>query len=248
VIGETSPVEIRVLSYNVRSLRDDRAALLRVISGVAPDVLCVQESPRFFGWRRAAAGLARDTGMRVVCGGADASGNLLLAGERLLTEHSETLFLRHRRGLHLRGMAIAVLAGTGEAAGTAGGPRFTIASTHLSLDEGQRRQQVGEVLGHLDRVAEDRGTQISVLCGDLNSHPDSAEWAELGGRLDDAWRLRPVGEEFTSTARDPHQRIDAVFVTKGITVVRAGVPVDLVAEDDLAVASDHRPVLAVLEI
>ncbi|MFD0632519.1 endonuclease/exonuclease/phosphatase family protein [Catenulispora yoronensis] len=36
---------VRVLSYNVRSLRDDRAALARVVRGCEPDVVCVQESP-----------------------------------------------------------------------------------------------------------------------------------------------------------------------------------------------------------
>ncbi|MFC7643570.1 endonuclease/exonuclease/phosphatase family protein [Streptosporangium lutulentum] len=36
---------IRVASYNVRSMRDDTAALGRVITGLRADVLCVQEAP-----------------------------------------------------------------------------------------------------------------------------------------------------------------------------------------------------------
>jgi endonuclease/exonuclease/phosphatase family metal-dependent hydrolase len=35
---------VRVLSYNVRSMRDDRAALARVIRACAPDIVCVQEA------------------------------------------------------------------------------------------------------------------------------------------------------------------------------------------------------------
>jgi endonuclease/exonuclease/phosphatase family metal-dependent hydrolase len=235
-------VEIRVLSYNIRSLRDDRAALVRVFEACAPDVVCVQEAPRFFGWRRAAGELARAVGMRVICGGADASGNLLLGGDRVMAEYWETVPLRHRRGLHLRAMAAAVLA-VGR-----GGPRFTVASTHLSLDEEQRRGHVEEVLERLAGVSEEYRTPTTVLCGDFNSYPDSAEWASIGARFDDAWSVRPVGEEFTSTARNPYQRLDAVFVSKGTTVVRAGVPVDLAKPADLAVASDHRPVLAVLDL
>ncbi|MGW5694584.1 endonuclease/exonuclease/phosphatase family protein, partial [Streptomyces asiaticus] len=53
---------VRVLSYNIRSMRDDREALARVIRACAPDVVCVQEAPRFFRWRKAAAWLARETG------------------------------------------------------------------------------------------------------------------------------------------------------------------------------------------
>lgn len=224
--------KIRVLSYNVRSLRDDRAALARVVRGCAPDVVCVQESPRFFGWRRAARAMAAAFGLGIVVGGADASGNLLLAGDRVRVLAREALYLRHRRGLHLRGMALASVA--------VGGSRFTVASTHLSLDEDQRQEQTGEVLDRLRTFAE--GPQI--LCGDFNSHPDSTEWGALTTELVDAWAVAPEGEELTSTAANPYQRLDAVFVSRDVTVLRAGVPTDLVARADLAVASDHRPVLA----
>ncbi|NUP51509.1 MAG: endonuclease [Catenulispora sp.] len=230
----------RILSYNVRSLRDDRAALARVVRGCRPDLLCVQESPRFFGWRRAARAMAVEFGLDMVVGGADASGNLLLAGKRVDVGAKETVFLRHRRGLHLRGMALAAV--------TIGGRRFTVASTHLSLDDGQRRDQAEEVLERLDGFAEREQAPSQVLCGDFNSHPDSAEWGTLTSRLVDAWQAAPEGEEFTSTARDPYQRLDAVFVSRDVTVLRAGVPTDLVAQADLAVASDHRPVLAVLAL
>ena len=232
---------IRILTYNVRSLRDDRDALVRVITACRPDVVCVQESPRFFGWRLAARRLARNVGMRVICGGANASGNLLLGADRVLAEYRETVYLKHRRGLHLRGMAIAVL-------GIEGGPRFTVASIHLSLDEEQRLEQVGEVLGHLQRVADEYQTPTTVLCGDFNSHPGSAEWVTLTARLDDAWAVSPHGEEFTSTAADPYQRLDAVLVSRNVGVVGAGVPVDLASAEDMAKASDHRPVLAVLKV
>jgi endonuclease/exonuclease/phosphatase family metal-dependent hydrolase len=235
-------VEIRVLTYNVRSLRDDRAALLRVVTACTPDVVCVQESPRFFGWRRAAGRLAGDLGLRVICGGANASGNLLLGSDRVRTEYWENIYLKHRRGLYLRGMATAVLEVEG------GGPRFTVGSTHLSLDEGQRREQAGEVLEHLQRVADEYQTTTTVLGGDFNADPDSTEWHTLTARLDDAWAAKPVGEEFTSTARDPYQRLDAVFVSRDVSVIRGGVPVDLAAPTDMADASDHRPVLAVIDL
>ena len=230
--------EIRILSYNVRSLRDDTDALARVITACRPDVVCVQESPRFFGWRKAARRLADSVAMTVICGGADASGNLLLGSRQTKIEHAETLYLKHRRGLHLRGMAIAVV-GVESA-------RLTVASTHLSLDAGQRLEQAREVLGHLERVAAEYQTPSTVLAGDFNSHPGSPEWGVLAERHLDAWAVAPVGEEFSSTADNPFQRIDAVFVSPDLDVVGAGVPVHVASRADMVIASDHRPVLAVL--
>lgn len=231
---------LNVLSYNVRSLRDDGEALSRVIRGCDPDVVCVQEAPRFFGWRRAARDLAARVGLRVLAGGADASGNLLLGSSRVRLLSAETLYLRHIRGLHLRGLAMASV--------EVDSARCVVASTHLSLDEDQRRDQAGEVLGHLRRFAAGSGASVTVLAGDFNSHPGSPVWRTLGTELDDAWERSPSGEEFTSTAANPYQRLDAVFASRDVTVVGAGVPVDRVRREDVAAASDHRPVLATLLI
>jgi endonuclease/exonuclease/phosphatase family metal-dependent hydrolase len=231
---------VRILTYNVRSLRDDRAALARVVRSCAPDVVCVQEAPRFFGWRRAARDMAASFGLDVVTGGADASGNLLLAGPNVQVDDTEVLYLEHRRGYHLRGMALAAL--------RTGRSRFTVASTHLSMNLEQRVHQAGEVLGHLDRFAERNQTTPRVLAGDFNSYPGSVEWGILTDRLADAWMVSPVGAEFTSTGPNPYQRLDAVFVSRDIYVVRAGVPTDLVNQADTAAATDHLPVLAVLRI
>lgn len=231
---------LKVLSYNVRSLRDDREALARVIRACDPDVVCVQEAPRFFGWRRAARDLAARVGLNVLAGGADASGNLLLGARRVRVLSAETLFLRHIRGLHLRGLAMASV--------EVDSARCVVASTHLSLEEEQRRDQAVEVLGHLKRFAAGSGASATVLAGDFNSRPGSPVWQALETELDDAWERSPSGEEFTSTAANPYQRLDAVFVSRDVVVAHAGVPVDRVSQDDLATASDHRPVLAALRI
>jgi endonuclease/exonuclease/phosphatase family metal-dependent hydrolase len=203
-------------------------------------VVCVQEAPRFFGWRRAAKAMAASFGLEVVTGGADASGNLLLAGPNVTVDDTEVLYLEHRTGFHLRGLAMAAL--------RIGGSRFTLASTHLSMNLEQRVYQAGEVLGHLDGFAERNQTKSRVLAGDFNSYPGSVEWGILTQRLADAWMVSPVGAEFTSTGKNPYQRLDAVFVSRDIYVVRAGVPTDLVNEADMAVATDHLPVLAVLRV
>ena len=51
---------VRVLSYNVRSLRDDPAAVARVVRACAPDLVLVQEAPRFFRWRKPLGRLAAE--------------------------------------------------------------------------------------------------------------------------------------------------------------------------------------------
>jgi len=57
--------ELRLLSYNVRSLRDDADAVGDVIRGCAVDVVAVQEAPRFLRWRSKRAALARKSGLVV---------------------------------------------------------------------------------------------------------------------------------------------------------------------------------------
>lgn len=60
---------VRVLSYNIRSQRDDRRALARVIRACEPDLVCVQESPRYWRPEGQAAWLARNTGTVILSGG-----------------------------------------------------------------------------------------------------------------------------------------------------------------------------------
>ncbi|HEY2985649.1 MAG TPA: hypothetical protein VGJ38_15950, partial [Jatrophihabitantaceae bacterium] len=60
---------LRLLCYNVRSLRDDEDAVARVIRGCEAHVVCVQEAPRFARWRSKNAALARRSGLVVVGGG-----------------------------------------------------------------------------------------------------------------------------------------------------------------------------------
>ncbi|MET0712639.1 MAG: endonuclease/exonuclease/phosphatase family protein, partial [Jiangellaceae bacterium] len=50
-LGWVAVVSLRVVTYNVRSLRDDRDALVRVIRGLSADVVCMQEAPRRLRWR-----------------------------------------------------------------------------------------------------------------------------------------------------------------------------------------------------
>lgn len=213
----------------MRSLRDDRRAVAAILAGLRPDVVCVQEAPRFFGWRLRRAALARASGLRVVTGGARAAGNLLLAGPRVRVLGSEDVRLPRQARRHRRGMVLGVL--------EIEGARLGVAGSHLSLSAAERLAMAGTLIVRLGSL----GTEHVVLGADLNDVPGSAVWSMLAAALRDAHAVAPTGAGATFPARAPDRRIDAVFVSAGIEVVGCGVPVDLA---EPARASDHLPVVA----
>ncbi|NSC21235.1 endonuclease [Streptomyces albus subsp. chlorinus] len=236
---------VRLLSYNIRSLRDDGEALARVIRACDPDVVCVQEAPRFFRWRKRAAWLARRTGLTYVTGGATAAGPMILASLRAHVEDTEDVLLPRTPGLHQRGLATALLR-FGPAPGRQAPPaRLGVVSFHLSLQARERREQARALL---ERTAS-LGPAV-VAAGDVNEQPGGRAFGLLGEGLRDAWDAAPWGAGPTSPAERPVQRIDAVFAGQGVEVLGAGVPRGLpgVTSSDLRAATDHLPVLAALRV
>ncbi|MFD9501554.1 endonuclease/exonuclease/phosphatase family protein [Streptomyces sp. NPDC060035] len=229
---------IRVLSYNVRSLRDDTEALARVIRACAPDLVCVQEAPRFFRWRKAAARLAAMTDLVILSGGATAAGPLLLCSLRATVERTEDVLLPLTPGLHRRGLATAVV--------RIAGARLGVVSCHLSLQREERHAQAELLLAQLDAM----DVPHAVAAGDLNDVPEGRAFRRLAGRLQDCRSVRPWGGEYTFPPHAPGKRIDAVLATDGIEVLGCGVPAGLpgVTEADLRAATDHLPVLAALRV
>jgi endonuclease/exonuclease/phosphatase family metal-dependent hydrolase len=231
--------ELRLLSYNIRSMRDDTAALARVIRACAPDVLCVQEAPRFFRWRQHAARLGRATGLTYVTGGASTGcGTMIMSTLRPVVERTEDVTLPLTLGQHRRGLAMAVLRFETV--------RLGVISCHLSTQRAERYEQGRLLLRHLAGL----GTQAAVVAGDLNDRPDGRTFRLLAKELTDAWATAPEGGEHTSTAQTPYQRIDAVLCTPAVEVVGCGVPTALpgVHPEDLRRATDHLPVLATLRL
>jgi len=96
---------LRLLSYNVRSMRDDVDALARVMREIAPHVAIIQEAPRFLHWQSKCAALARRAGMVLVTGGRTSGANLVLSSLAVeVTATHELAFtadkhLHHRRQL-----------------------------------------------------------------------------------------------------------------------------------------------------
>src|SRR6476660_3253462 len=116
---------MRVMTWNVRSLRDDAAGVAAVLRSAAPDIVLVQEAPRLWRWRYKCARLARQAGLVVVTGGRPAAGNLILCSMRVAVTSSYDV-LRCKLPRLARGWA-------GHAVVSGEGRRVTVLGTHLDL-------------------------------------------------------------------------------------------------------------------
>jgi endonuclease/exonuclease/phosphatase family metal-dependent hydrolase len=235
---------LRVLTYNVRSLRDDADAVARVIRSADPHLVCIQEAPRFARWRTKCAALARRSGMVVVTGGRTAAGNLILSSLAVdVVAHRDQLLSRDP-GLHQRGVALASLRWRGLHLG--------LAATHLDLEPQPRLRHVAEIERALaDFLATSAaagtgaaGPVATVVAADVNDEPGSATWAALTDDRTDAFAVAGTGDQNTFTAANPRRRLDGVFLGGAVTAVAATV----LDGADVTRASDHRPVLVELEL
>lgn len=227
---------VRLLSYNIRSMRDDRAALARVVRRLRPDILCAQEAPRFLGWRCGRRALGRRAALRPVTLRRPA-GLELYAGPRVTVLGHGHRLLTPVRGLHRRGLVFGLF--------DIRGARLVAAGIHLDLVGAARRRHAEEIVAELDRVRAELGAPV-VVAGDVNEQPGEPAWEILAARFQDAGAVAPHGRPHTFSTTRPTRRIDGVFADPEITVLRCGVPDDPELLAAYPAASDHRPVLAEL--
>jgi endonuclease/exonuclease/phosphatase family metal-dependent hydrolase len=209
---------MRVMTWNVRSLRDDAAGVAKVMRSVAPDIAIVQEAPRLWRWRAACARLAREADLVVVTGGRPAAGNLLLCAMRVRVVSSRDVLLPKRPHLHRRGAATAVV--------EIDGRQLSVLGTHLDLDPDAR----------VDSARRLRTSAYDVIGADVNEEPGGPAWSALSDGLVDV----SAGLPPTFSVASPRRRIDGLFVAptlraRSCVVVECG-PV-----------SDHKPIVAELE-
>lgn len=134
------------------------------------------------------------------------------------------------------------------------GSRFYVFNTHFDhVGETARRESARLIL---EKTGEITGNEAGegipvVLCGDFNLPPGSAPIRLIAGVLRDAYRVSefpPYGSVATYhgfTYDDhPRERIDYVFISEGVRVLRYGVLTD---SRDRTFFSDHLPVLVTLE-
>jgi len=214
-------VPLRVVTYNVHGLRNDRAALVGLVRELEPDAVIVQEAPRRFRWRHKCAALADDFGMVVAAGGLPSLGNLLLVSLRLRVHGTWCLRYPLTPGRHLRGAAFADC--------SVRGARFTLSGSHLATDPVERPAQAARWKQELSRLD---GPVIAA--GDLTEGPGGGAWRTVADGLITA------DSPATFPATLPRLRLDAIFVTPDVTVDKY----DVVDTDRARRASDHLPVVA----
>lgn len=213
---------VRVLTWNVRSLRDSASGVASALRALDPDVALVQEAPRLLFWRWSCRRLARRAGLVMVTGGRPAAGNLLLVSARVQVLRAESLRLPRRPGLHRRGAVLAEL--------SVGGERVAVLGTHLDLDAAARADSARRVRAAVS------GDLPLLVGADVNEQAGSPAWETL------AAGLRDVGRDLGPTypAGSPRRRIDALLFDPRMTVLRAWV-------QPTGAVSDHLPVVADLQ-
>jgi endonuclease/exonuclease/phosphatase family metal-dependent hydrolase len=221
---------VRVLTYNVHGLHDDRHALASVVREAAPDVVIVQEAPRRFRWRTKCADLAHSWGMVYAAGGLPALGNLIVTTQRIRVHQTWCVRYPLTPGRHLRGAAFARC--------TVAGPdghelSFVVAGTHLATDDAERPRQARAFTDAVTAI-----TDPAIVGLDANETPGGPSWAVVAdGRTDAA--VARGDDRPTFPAARPTRRLDAVFVDPRWTVTRY----DVIATETALAASDHLPVL-----
>jgi endonuclease/exonuclease/phosphatase family metal-dependent hydrolase len=218
---------VRVVSWNIRSLRDDRVLVASTLRALDPDVVCLQEVPRFVGGHRALRRLARAASLDVLVHRHPARPLAVLGRPGARAGRDVTVRLTYTPRLHRRTFAAVEV-------DLPGVPRLVVGSMHLGGREDERIRHVPEVLAALA----DLGPGLRVLAGDVNATAGDPPWqALLGAGLRDAGAAQ---DRPTSSAARPVRRIDAVFVGPGLRVVSCAPPSDV---EGLERASDHLPVV-----
>jgi len=241
------PTRIRVLCYNIHhgagmDGKVDIERIAKVILSVDPDLVSLQEIDR--GVKRShgidePAELGRLTKMthlferNIPFQGGD-YGNAILS--RLpVTGHRNVHLPSHYEG-EQRGALVAELT-----APNAAKTPIRFIATHIDYrgDDAERMDSVKAI----EEAAREKPDVPTILAGDLNSLPDSRVMKAFG----ENWTRTDDGSDssslFTFPADQPNRQIDYVLVrpAKRWKVVETRVL-------DEPVASDHRPLLVVLEL
>lgn len=239
----SSALTFRVMTYNVHSCVGTDGALsparvAEVIARAAPDVVALQELD--IGQARSASvhqpnWLAERLQMFAHFTPARCC-NEGHYGNAILTRHPFSVLseggLRRRRDEERAVQWLKV---------QMGGVEVSVLNTHLSIHFRDRLLQIEQLLGTEWLAKAERDVPL-VICGDLNSSQFSPIYRRLRRDLVDAQRANRSRALPTWPSRLPFLRIDHLFTSPDIRVVRCEVLRDALS----MVASDHLPLLAEL--
>lgn len=228
-------MEMRICSWNLWELRGDLAALTEAVRDLDPDVLLVQEAPRFVLPSTRLRWFARQAGMQILVGGRGGRGLAILATESIAARvirsgaHPVTQQLSDLNSTYPRGVAAVRIS-------IPGGGAVVLSSIHFALQQANRLAHAE----HMKALISSAGAPV-IVGGDLNETADGPARQLLDSLVHD-----PAGsDQHTFPAASPSRRIDAILVSEGVQVreARAVHSTATVDEARLAGASDHLPTL-----
>ncbi len=219
---------MRVLVWNAQGFRRGVDAAVDVAAAVDPDVIVMTEC----GSRRRLRRFEDELDMASAVARPFRRGtrNAILARPPYRIADPRLHGFASGGGSHPRGALIVAVRKPGIS--------FTAVSVHLGLAPGERRRHARELT---DALRSFDGPLL--VGGDMNEGPDGDAVSWISERFWDAWdSVRGPG--FTFPSGDPIARIDYLFVSEGIRVIRS-----LVGDTDGArAASDHLPLVVELQI
>jgi endonuclease/exonuclease/phosphatase family metal-dependent hydrolase/dienelactone hydrolase len=239
-ISETYEAQLRILTYNIHHGRGvdgtlDLERIAKVIRSASPDIVALQEVDKDVTRSQSIdqpALLADQTDMQVVFGGnlplqGGQYGNAILSKLPILIDRNHLLPTIDNG--EQRGVLVAQL--------RKGREVISILATHLDHRRDDRERLASATAINL--IANDLGSSPTILAGDLNATRDSS----VLKRLAPNWSIAGELEQPTIPVAKPERQIDFVLThpTDRWSVVKTEVI-------DEQIASDHRPLLAVLQL
>ena len=236
------PLKLRVLSYNIHhgegeDRKLDLPRIADVIKSVEPDLVSLQEVDRNVKRSQSVdqpAELGRLTGMHVVFGGniklqGGDYGNAILS--RFPIKSHENRLLPNFENGEQRGVLEA------EITLPDGRPALYLMATHF--DHRPKDEERFESAKRINSWVEKHPDRLYLLVGDLNARPTSRPLKEL----DRLWARSDARELFTIPVAKPTQQIDFILYRRDARWLALETRVL-----DEAVASDHRAIVATLEL
>jgi endonuclease/exonuclease/phosphatase family metal-dependent hydrolase len=230
--------EIRVVTYNIHRCigtdgERDPQRIAQVLCDLEPDIVALQEVDTSLDTRTYLGQLhtlARSTGLDPIAGPTlerddGFYGNAMLARFPVIDQRRCDLSVE---GFEPRGALDVEF--------DVGGRTLRVVGTHLGLNAGERRTQIGRLLSVLYRSP--RG-QAAVVMGDFN---EWFGWSRNLRRLNSHLGFQPRLSTFPS--RRPVFGLDRVWATPKSVLVAAGVELSELART----ASDHLPLRASLRL
>jgi endonuclease/exonuclease/phosphatase family metal-dependent hydrolase len=235
---------LRLITWNLHGSAKPRIdAVVELLQSHEPDVLALQEVRSgqarriagLLGWRRPAWSLKHNAWWPLWWRG---EGLAVLSGHPLAVHPTVVLTPGVSKRSHRRRILVPAEVVVED------DQRVLLIDAHLSSGATDDAHRIAQA-AHLLRLLPERPPVV--IAGDLNANPDSRPIRTLvEAGLVDAWQAAGAGPGHTIPANAPRRRIDYVMAGPGVTVVEAAVLDDL--GPAMAGLSDHRPVLAVVEL